>query len=184
MSRIGKTPVVLPQGVEVGVDPGQVKVKGPKGELKVPFNTTYLEVKVEEGSLQVARNSELKEARALHGLARSLIANAVAGVTEGFSKSLDLFGVGYRAEVQGRKLTLNVGYSHPVIYEAPQGIDVTIEGPQAGAQARIVVSGIDKQQVGQAAADIRFKRKPEPYKGKGIRYENEIIHWKTGKAAV
>jgi len=152
--------------------------------LKVPFNTTYLEVKVEEGSLQVARNSELKEARALHGLARSLIANAVAGVTEGFSKSLDLFGVGYRAEVQGRKLTLNVGYSHPVIYEAPQGIDVTIEGPQAGAQARIVVSGIDKQQVGQAAADIRFKRKPEPYKGKGIRYENEIIHWKTGKAAV
>jgi len=184
VSRIGKTPVVLPQGVEVGVDPGQVKVKGPKGELKVPFNTTYLEVKVEEGSLQVARNSELKEARALHGLARSLIANAVAGVTEGFSKSLDLFGVGYRAEVQGRKLTLNVGYSHPVIYEAPQGIDVTIEGPQAGAQARIVVSGIDKQQVGQAAADIRFKRKPEPYKGKGIRYENEIIHWKTGKAAV
>lgn len=109
MSRIGKTPVVLPQGVEVGIDPGQVRVKGPKGELKVPFNTTYLEVKVEDGSLQVARNSELKEARALHGLARSLIANAVAGVTEGFSKRLDLFGVGYRAEVQGRQLTLNIG---------------------------------------------------------------------------
>jgi large subunit ribosomal protein L6 len=184
VSRIGKTPVVLPQGVEVGVDPGQIRVKGPKGELKVPFNATYLEVKVEDGSLQVARNSELKEARALHGLARSLIANAVAGVTEGFSKRLDLFGVGYRAEVQGKQLTLNVGYSHPVIYDAPQGIDVTIEGPQAGAQARIVVSGIDKQQVGQVAADIRFKRKPEPYKGKGIRYENEVIHWKTGKAAV
>ncbi|MBT4503822.1 MAG: 50S ribosomal protein L6 [Gemmatimonadetes bacterium] len=184
MSRIGKTPVVLPQGVEVGIDPGQVRVKGPKGELKVPFNTTYLEVKVEDGSLQVARNSELKEARALHGLARSLIANAVAGVTEGFSKRLDLFGVGYRAEVQGRQLTLNIGYSHPVIYEAPQGIDVIVEGPQPGAQARIVVNGIDKQQVGQVAADIRFKRKPEPYKGKGIRYENEVIHWKTGKAAV
>jgi len=184
VSRIGKTPVVLPQGVEVGIDPGQIKVKGPKGELKVPFNSTYLEVKVEEGSLQVTRNSESKDARALHGLARSLMANAVAGVTEGFSKRLDLFGVGYRAEVQGTTLTLNVGYSHPVIYEPPKGIDIIVEGPQPGAQARIVVSGIDKQKVGQVAADIRFKRKPEPYKGKGIRYENEVIHWKTGKAAV
>lgn len=184
MSRIGNTPIVLPKGVEVGVSPGEVKVKGPKGELSVPFDASCLDVKVEDGVLGIVRRSEEKNARALHGLIRSLVANAVTGVTEGFSKRLDLFGVGYRAEVQGRRLTLHVGFSHPVVYEAPEGIEVAVEPGQGGAQARIVVQGIDKQKVGQAAADIRFKRRPEPYKGKGIRYEGEIIHWKTGKAAV
>jgi len=157
---------------------------GPKGELQVPFNTARLEVQAEDGTIRVSRQSEEKEARELHGLTRSLIANAITGVTEGFSKRLDVFGVGYRAEVQGNRLTLHVGYSHPVVYEAPLGIELKTENPQGGAQARIVVRGIDKQQVGQVAADIRFKRKPEPYKGKGIRYENEVIHWKTGKTAV
>lgn len=184
MSRVGLTPVPLPQGVEVGIGAGEVDVKGPKGKLKVPFNASYFDVKIEDGSLQVSRNSEEKQIKALHGLARSLIANAVLGVTDGFSKRLDIFGVGYRAEMQGSRLTLHVGYSHPVVYEPPSGIEIALENPQGGAQARIVVSGIDKQQVGQVAADIRFKRKPEPYKGKGIRYENEVIHWKTGKTAV
>ena len=184
MSRVGLTPVPLPQGVEVGLATGEVDVKGPKGELKVPFNVDHLGVKVEDRFLQVSRNSEEKPVRALHGLVRSLIANAVLGVTEGFSKRLDIFGVGYRAELQGSRLTLHVGYSHPVVYDPPPGVNIAIEDAQGGAQARIVVSGIDKQQVGQVAADIRFKRKPEPYKGKGIRYENEVIHWKTGKAAV
>jgi len=166
------------------VSAGEVQVKGPKGELKVPFDADNLEGKIEDGSLQVSRKSEEKQVRALHGLIRSLIANAVVGVTEGFSKRLDVFGVGYRAEVQGTRLTLHVGYSHPVVFEAPPGIQLALENPQGGAQARIVVSGADKQQVGQVAADIRFKRRPEPYKGKGIRYDGEVIHWKTGKAAV
>ncbi|SVB65800.1 uncharacterized protein METZ01_LOCUS218654, partial [marine metagenome] len=117
-------------------------------------------------------------------LTRTLIANAVSGVTEGFSKNLDLFGVGYRAEVQGKQLTLQVGYSHPVVYQAPDGITIEVSDGTGGAQARIVIRGIDKQMVGQVAADIRFKRRPEPYKGKGIRYESEVIHWKQGKAAV
>lgn len=184
MSRVGVVPIILPQGVEVGVSTGEVKVKGPKGELQVPFDVDHLGVKVEGRTLQVTRTSEEKRTRALHGLIRSLIANAVTGVTEGFSKRLDVFGVGFRVEVQGSRLILNVGYSHPIVYEAPQGIELTAENGQGGAQARIVVQGIDKQQVGQVAADIRFKRKPEPYKGKGIRYEDEIIHWKAGKTAV
>ena len=184
MSRVGVVPVALPQGVEVGVSTGEVKVKGPKGELQVSFDVTHLGVKVEDKVLQVTRTSEEKRARALHGLIRSLVANAVTGVTEGFSKRLDVFGVGYRVEVQGSRLTLHVGYSHPVVYEAPKGIELIAENGQGGAQARIVVQGIDKQQVGQVAADIRFKRKPEPYKGKGIRYDDEVIHLKAGKTAV
>ena len=120
----------------------------------------------------------------MHGLIRSLIANAVTGVTEGFSKRLNVYGVGYRAELQGSRLTLHIGYSHPVIYEAPEGVELATEDGVGGAQAGIVISGIDKQKVGQAAADIREKRKPDPYKGKGIRYENEVIHWKAGKTAV
>ena len=184
MSRIGTTPVILPQGVEVKIAGAEVAVKGPKGQLEIPFLTEFVEVGQQDSDVTVTRKRDDKKARALHGLTRTLIANAVAGVTEGFSKNLELHGVGYRAEVQGRKLTLHVGYSHPVVYDAPDGIAIEVADGTGGAQARITVQGIDKQMVGQVAADIRFKRRPEPYKGKGIRYENEVIHWKQGKAAV
>ena len=184
MSRIGSKPLSLPQGVEVVLAPTEVFVKGPKGQVQVPFVAEYLSVAQQDSTLTVTRKSESKQARSLHGLTRTLIANAVEGVSGGFFKNLDLFGVGYRAESQGRQLVLHVGYSHPVIYEVPKDIQVEVSAGAGGAQARIVVKGIDKQLVGQVAADIRFKRRPEPYKGKGIRYENETIHWKQGKTAV
>jgi len=177
-------PVSVPNGVDVAVASGAVRVKSSKGELLVPFRSDQMSVSIDDGAVRVTRTVEDKQARALHGLTRSLIANAVLGVSEGFSKRLDVFGVGFRVEVQGNRLTMHIGYSHPVVVVAPPGIELTTEEPQGGAQARIMVRGIDKQQVGQVAADIRFKRKPEPYKGKGIRYENEVIHWKTGKTAV
>jgi large subunit ribosomal protein L6 len=183
LSRIGKTPIALPQGVDVKIDGPNVAVKGPKGALTVPFVDDHIAVNLEGDTVQVTCDSQEKGARSLHGLTRTLIANAVAGVSEGFSKNLDLFGVGWRAEAQGSKLTLHVGYSHPVVYDAPEGINIQVGNGEGGSQARITVSGIDKQVVGQVAADIRFKRKPEPYKGKGIRYENEVIHWKQGKTA-
>ena len=184
MSRVGKQPIPVPQGVDVSVQGSDVKVKGPKGQLDVSYRIDFIDVAVDGSEIRVTRRSEVKEAMALHGLTRSLVANAVKGVTEGYSKNLDLFGVGYRAETEGRKLTLNIGFSHVVDYMAPEGIDISIGGGISGAQARIVVSGIDKQLVGQVAADIRQKRKPDPYKGKGIRYENEVIHWKAGKSAL
>ena len=184
MSRIGSKPLSLPQGVEVALAPAEVSVKGPKGQLQVPFVVEHLSVAQQDSALIVTRKGESKQARSLHGLTRTLIANAVEGVSKGFFKNLDLFGVGYRAEVQGRQLVLHVGYSHPVIYGIPEGIQVEVSDGTQGAQARIAVRGIDKQLVGQVAADIRFKRRPEPYKGKGVRYENEVIHWKQGKAAV
>ncbi len=184
MSRVGKQPIPLPQGVEVNVQGREVKVKGPKGVLDLEYRIDFVEVAAVGNQVVVRRNGETKEAMALHGLTRSLVANAVEGVTQGFSKNLELFGVGYRAEVEGGKLSLNVGYSHQVDYEPPSGVELEVTTPVAGAQARIVVSGIDKQKVGQVAAEIRQKRKPDPYKGKGIRYENEVIHWKAGKAAV
>ena len=184
MSRVGKQPIPLPQGVEVSVEGREVKVKGPKGVLDLIYRTDFVQVEVAGSEVVVGRKGETKEAMALHGLTRSLVANAVEGVTQGFSKNLELFGVGYRAEIQGGKLSLNVGYSHQVDYEPPSGVELQVTDPVAGAQARIVVSGIDKQKVGQVAAEIRQKRKPDPYKGKGIRYENEVIHWKAGKAAV
>lgn len=177
-------PVALPRGVEVGVSDTELHVKGPKGEMRVPLNIGVLAATLADGVVRIERRSEEKPVKALHGLTRSLVANAVTGVTQGFSKRLEVFGVGYRAEVQGTRLVLNIGYSHPVVYEAPQGIELAIEDGQGGSQARILVKGIDKQQVGQVAADIRLKRRPEPYKGKGIRYENEVIHWKAGKTAV
>jgi len=183
VSRIGYSPVPLTKGVSVAVENGAVKVKGPKGELSIPFVVAELQVEVDEANVRVERKSESKFARSLHGLTRSLIANAVTGVTDGFSKNLDVYGVGYRAEVQGSTLTLQLGYSHPVVYEAPAGVNLAIENAVQGAQSRIVISGIDKQQVGQAAAEIRTKRKPDPYKGKGVRYENEEINWKAGKTA-
>ena len=184
MSRVGAEPIPLPKGVEVSLDNENVKVVGPKGELQVSFNPGYIGVRLADETVQVHRKSDEKTGRAFHGLTRSLIANAVTGVTEGFSKKLDVFGVGFRAEVQGKRLTMNIGYSHPVVYEAPEGIELATEDVTGEAQIRIVVRGIDKQKVGQVAADIRFKRKPDPYKGKGVRYENEVIYFKAGKTAV
>lgn len=183
MSRIGLLPITLPQGVELAAQGPEVKIKGPKGELRVPFNVSLLDLKVEQQQVRIQRKADDKFARAVHGLTRSLIANAITGVTQRFSKRLDVFGVGFRAVVEGRRLTLSIGYSHTVVYEAPEGIELSTENPVQGAVVRIVVQGIDKQQVGQAAAEIRDKRKPDPYKGKGIRYENEVIHWKAGKTA-
>ena len=184
MSRVGAEPIPLPQGVEVALQDAEVTVQGPKGELQVPFDVGHLEVRLEERTVEVHRKSDGKTSRAFHGLTRSLIANAVTGVTQGYAKSLEVHGVGYRAEVQSGRLTMQIGYSHPVVYDAPEGIELEVEETRGDAQARIVVRGIDKQAVGQAAADIRFKRTPDPYKGKGIRYENEVIHFKAGKAAV
>jgi large subunit ribosomal protein L6 len=171
MSRIGKKPVPVPSGVEVSLESLDLKIKGPKGELRVPMSDV-LGVTVEESAVVVVRKAESKQAMAMHGLIRSLIANAVTGVTDGFSKRLNVYGVGFRAEVEGARLTLNIGYSHPVVYDAPEGVQLTTEAGSGGSQAGITVRGIDKQKVGQVAADIRDKRKPDPYKGKGVRYEN------------
>ena len=176
MSRIGKLPVSIPGGVTITVDEGNlVTVKGPKGTLSQKLSP---EMKIEEqdGVMHVTRPSDDKQHRALHGLTRSLLHNMVVGTTDGFKKNLEIVGVGYRAQMNGKKLVLNVGYSHPVEFDAPEGI--TFETP---APNKIVVSGIDKQQVGQMAADIRAVRSPEPYKGKGIRYENEHVRRKEGK---
>jgi large subunit ribosomal protein L6 len=176
MSRIGKAPVEVPDKVEVDVTGQTVRVKGPKGELTVPVGRG-VEVKQENGSIIVERASDSPEHKAMHGLTRSLIQNAVAGVTEGFTKTLVIQGVGYRGSLQGRDINLQVGYSHPVTISPREGID--FEMPNA---TTIVVRGIDKQRVGQMAAEIRKVRPPEPYKGKGIRYSDEQIRRKVGKA--
>jgi large subunit ribosomal protein L6 len=176
MSRIGKLPVALAAGVEVKVDAGVVKVKGPKGALK-QLVAPLTSVEVADGKALVHRQSEGKRARAMHGLMRSLLSNMVAGVTEGFERGLTIVGVGYRAAVDGRELTINVGYSHPVVMEIPSDLEVEARSP-----TELVVRGIDKQRVGQFAAEIRRVRKPEPYKGKGIRYSDEQVRRKVGKA--
>ena len=178
MSRIGKLPVSVPAGVEVSINGNEVTVKGPKGELTRSFYSALTIEQAEDNSIVVTRPDDDRESRAQHGLTRTLINNMVVGVSEGYSKTLELVGVGYRAAVKGDKLEMNLGFSHPVIVEKPEGI--TFECPD---QAKIVVSGIDKQQVGQVAADIRKWRKPEPYKGKGIRYQGEHIRRKEGKTA-
>jgi large subunit ribosomal protein L6 len=177
MSRIGKSPIPLPAGVSVSISPGRVMVNGPLGELtqQVP---TRMTVEQGDGQLVVTRPTERGDDRALHGLTRSLVANMVEGVTKGFTKTLDIQGVGYRASMRGTDLELNVGYSHPVVKKPPQGI--TFEVPAA---TQVVVKGIDKQKVGQVAAEIRAVRPPEPYKGKGIRYEGEYVRRKVGKRA-
>jgi large subunit ribosomal protein L6 len=178
MSRVGQAPVPIPSGVEVKVEGREITVTGPKGELSRTL-PEKLSVAVEGGELTVSRQDEERESRALHGLFRSLINNMVVGVTEGYRRGLEIVGVGYRATAQGdRKLELAVGYSHPVTVEAPEGI--TFEVP---SNTRIDVVGIDKEKVGQVAADIRKIRKPEPYKGKGIRYQDEVVRRKAGKAA-
>jgi large subunit ribosomal protein L6 len=177
MSRIGKQPIEIPDGVNVAVDPGRVTVNGPLGELtqNVPARMT---IDKEDGQLVVKRPTERGDDRALHGLTRSLVANMVEGVTKGFEKRLEIQGVGYRASLRGTALELNVGFSHAVVIEAPDGI--TFEVP---AQNEIIVKGIDKQQVGEIAAEVRDVRPPEPYKGKGIRYQGEYVRRKVGKRA-
>ena len=176
MSRIGKLPINIPGGVTITVgDDNTVNVKGPKGQLSEKISPD-MEISMEEGVLLVKRPSDDKEHKALHGLSRSLIHNMVVGVTSGYQKNLDIVGVGYRAQMQGTKLVLNVGYSHPVEFEAPAGITFEVPNPN-----RISVLGISKQQVGQMAADIRKVRPPDPYKGKGIKYENEFVRRKEGK---
>ncbi len=175
MSRIGKAPVELPGGVNAEISGRSVKVTGPRGELTVPVGRG-VEVRQEDGSLVLERASDAPEHKAMHGLTRSLIQNAVTGVTEGFSKTLQIAGVGYRAALQGRDVNLQVGYSHPVLIHPREGVE--FEVPNA---TTIVVRGIDKQRVGQMAAEIRKVRPPEPYKGKGIRYSDEQIRRKVGK---
>src|SRR5512133_430595 len=177
MSRIGRQPIELPAGVAVSLSPGRVMVNGPLGELsqQVPVR---MQVEQEDGTVVVKRPTERGEDRALHGLTRSLIANMVEGVTNGFQKRLEIQGVGYRASLRGTDLELNVGFSHPVVLEAPQGITFEVPTP-----TEVIVKGIDKQQVGQLAAEVRKVRPPEPYKGKGIRYEGEYVRRKVGKRA-
>ncbi|MFM8519710.1 MAG: 50S ribosomal protein L6 [Solirubrobacterales bacterium] len=175
MSRIGNKPVEIPEGVEVQVEPGWVTVKGPKGELTQELSRD-MTVKVDDGVLTVERPTDRGPHRALHGLTRSLVQNMVIGVTDGYEKHLEIQGVGYRAQSKGKGIELALGYSHPVVVEAPDGIEFDVPEPTA-----IVVRGIDKQQVGQIAADIRDKRPPEPYKGKGIRYRDERVARKVGK---
>ena len=175
MSRIGKKPIEIPAGVTVTNNNNTVTVKGPKGELTRSFNAD-IEIKVEENIITVSRPSDAKEHRALHGTTRALLSNMVEGVSKGFEKSLELIGVGYRAQKQGKKLVLNVGYSHPVEIEPEEGIEVEVP-----ANTKIIVKGTDKERVGALAANIRDVRPPEPYKGKGIRYEGEFVRRKEGK---
>jgi large subunit ribosomal protein L6 len=176
MSRIGRLPIPVPAGVEVTLEGSRITVKGPRGELTREL-TPELRVVREDGLLRVERPSEEKRARELHGLTRTLIANMVTGVTSGYRKGLEITGVGYRAQLVGRKLQLNLGYSHPVEIEPPAGVSFEVESP-----TRLAVVGIDKELVGHMAARIRATRKPEPYKGKGVRYSGEVVRRKQGKA--
>jgi large subunit ribosomal protein L6 len=177
MSRIGRQPIELPSGVSVSISPGRVMVNGPLGELsqEVP---PRMKVEQQDGSVVVSRPTDRGDDRALHGLTRSLIANMVQGVTGGFEKRLEIQGVGYRASLRGTDLELNVGFSHSVVLKAPPGITFDVPTP-----TEVIVKGIDKQQVGQTAAEVRKVRPPEPYKGKGIRYEGEYVRRKVGKRA-
>jgi large subunit ribosomal protein L6 len=177
MSRIGKNPIAIPDGVTIDVKPGLVSVKGPKGELSQPVSRD-MKVTQSDGTLTVERPTNRGEHRALHGLTRSLIANMVTGVTDGYEKRLEIQGVGYRARLQGKALELSVGYSHPVSVSAPDGIDFEVPVP-----TQVIVRGIDKQLVGEIAARIRRSRPPEPYKGKGVRYAGEHVRRKVGKRA-
>lgn len=184
MSRIGRAPITVPTGVTVSVDEATnvVSVQGPKGELVQPISR-LLTVTQEGGKLQVERPNNLREARSQHGLARTLIQNMVDGVTKGHAKTLEIVGVGYRAQLEGKNLLLNMGYSHPVRIAAPQGITFEVKAEERTRTQTIVVNGIDKALVGQIAADVRKVRKPEPYKGKGIRYQGETVKLKAGKRA-
>jgi large subunit ribosomal protein L6 len=179
MSRIGRAPIAVPAGVEIKIeDNNVVTVKGPKGTLTQQFHPNMI-IKQEGAEVHVTRPNDLKENRSLHGLTRTLLHNMVVGVTDGFKKTLDVNGVGFRVAMEGGKLVMNLGFSHQVIMEVPQGL--TVETPSAN---QIVVSGFDKQLVGQFAANVREKRPPEPYKGKGIKYSDEVIRRKVGKTGV
>jgi large subunit ribosomal protein L6 len=177
MSRIGKKPVLVPAGVQIKVDGSEVRVKGPKGELARAFDP-LLKIELQGSELLVSRPNDERQTRALHGLTRALLSNMVEGVTHGFKKTLAVDGVGYRAEMQGKRLMLYLGFSHPIMVEPP--VDIKIEAdPKAKT---ISIEGIDKERVGEIAAEIRALRPPEPYKGKGIRYNNEVVRRKAGKA--
>ncbi|KPK22198.1 MAG: 50S ribosomal protein L6 [Dehalococcoidia bacterium SM23_28_1] len=176
MSRVGRQPIVVPPAVKVNVEGDRVTVSGPKGELSRQFHPD-IAIRLDDGELLVSRPSDRPEHRSLHGLTRSLLANMVTGVSEGFSKVLELHGVGYRAQMQGEKLVLQVGYSRPVEITPPPGITLTVEGT-----SRVMVQGASRELVGQVAADIRIVRPPDPYKGKGIRYQGEKVRHKSGKA--
>ncbi|NTU71026.1 MAG: 50S ribosomal protein L6 [Coriobacteriia bacterium] len=177
MSRIGKQPIPVPSGVEVKIDGSTLVVKGPKGELTQTFSDV-LTISMEDGVINVTRPDESRTARSLHGLTRTLVSNMVTGVSEGYAKNLEIVGVGYRAAMKGKDIELQLGFSHPVLVVAEPGIEFEVPAP-----TKITVRGIDKQRVGQVAADIRKWRKPEPYKGKGVRYEGEKVRRKLGKAA-
>ena len=179
MSRIGRAPIAIPAGVEVKIEAENVvTVKGPNGTLTQKFNPN-MAIAIEDGVLHVTRPNDAKENRSLHGLTRTLIHNMVVGVTEGYKKELDVNGVGYRVAKEGKKLTMNIGYSHPVVMEETDGITIEVPSPN-----KIIISGTDKQKVGQFAAEVRGKRPPEPYKGKGIKYTDEVIRRKEGKTGV
>ena len=178
MSRVGKMPIAIPAGVTVTVTPENVvTVKGPKGELVKAMHKD-INIAVEDAQVVVTRPSDVKEHRALHGLTRALINNMIIGVSQGYAKTLELIGVGYRAQLQGKKLVMNLGFSHPVEVEAVEGVSFKVDGT-----TKVIVEGIDKEKVGAVAADIRSWRKPEPYKGKGIKYKGEQIRRKEGKKA-
>ncbi len=177
MSRIGKKPITIPKGVAVTKKGNNIKIKGPKGELENTFHQN-MNINVTETEISVTRPDDKKENKALHGLTRALIQNMILGVTEAYQKTLDIVGVGYRVELKGKNLLINIGYSHPIYFMPPEGINL-----QAPTQTQIVISGIDKQLVGMVAAKIRSIRKPEPYKGKGIKYSDEQIQRKAGKTA-
>ena len=175
MSRIGKQPIVLPKGVEVKLGEDMVEVKGPKGTLQTPMSS-LLNYELTEGLLTITRKDDSRESNAQHGLRRTLVANCVEGVSKGFSKTLEVIGVGFKVAVKGNLVDLSVGFSHPVLIELPKGLEAKAEG------TKLTISGIDKELVGEYAARIRRVRKPEPYKGKGIKYDNEIIRRKAGKS--
>ncbi len=179
MSRIGKKPVVIPSGVEVRLEGRTVHVKGPKGELSFTHHER-MELKIEDGKVNVIRSTELQKDRELHGVTRTLISNMIEGVTNGFEKKLEIIGVGYRAMIQGSKLVLSLGFSHPVNYDIPNGIQMSMDEEKKNI---LTIKGIDKQLLGQITAEIRSFRSPEPYKGKGIRYVGEYVRHKAGKSA-
>jgi large subunit ribosomal protein L6 len=176
MSRIGKMPISVPTGVDVAIDGQRVTVKGPKGTLSHTVAEPITVKRGDDGVLQVSRPDDERESRSLHGLSRTLIANMVTGVTSGYTKTLEIVGTGYRVQARGSNLEFALGYSHPVVVEAPDGITFRVETP-----TRVAVEGIDKQKVGEVAANIRKLRKPDPYKGKGVRYQGEVIRRKAGK---
>ncbi len=177
MSRIGRLPIPVPSGVDVTIDGRDVTVKGPKGTLNHTIAEPIELVRADDGTLQVTRPNDERISRSLHGLTRTLVANMVIGVTEGYSKTLEIVGVGYRVQAKGQALEFALGFSHPIVVDPPEGISFSVESP-----TRFHVSGIDKQQVGEIAANLRKLRKPDPYKGKGIRYSGEVVRRKVGKA--